>query len=442
MTVFVSHSSIDGEFALDLVQAIETDGHSCWIAPRNVTPGSNFAAEIMQGIESCGLFLLLHSASANASPHVLREVGRASNRGRPMLVLRADDTPMSEALEYFVGGLQWVSVRGLTAAQTALHVISALDPQSQTPTFSDKPPSPLDQQSEFLSQIGYDVVELVLEASDRGRGLPSPELVTRLAERNPKLYANLTTAALIVHIKDAETRGFCPGLQRVEGGYAVAEPHISFKTKAGAETKALLAAGAAEKIKSGMRIGFDGGSTTLAVFEELLTKIAEEQVGRLTIVTNSMSIVSRACEFTAAHGLNDANSPLAIFVIGGRLRAITAAVECTGRRFGQAASRARDLLREVGKLDMSFVGANGITLRDGLTIPTPNEVPVKRRLLELAREPFVVADGNKFGLKFDNRLAGWQNRIRLITTQPATPDGISELQRIQSSAAFQKIEIV
>ena len=48
--IFISHSTIDGKLANYLCESFESRGLSCWIAPRNITPGEEWATSITNAI--------------------------------------------------------------------------------------------------------------------------------------------------------------------------------------------------------------------------------------------------------------------------------------------------------------------------------------------------------------------------------------------------------
>ena len=48
--VFISYASQDGTFANAVVGALEGQGLKCWIAPRDVVPGSLYADGIVRAI--------------------------------------------------------------------------------------------------------------------------------------------------------------------------------------------------------------------------------------------------------------------------------------------------------------------------------------------------------------------------------------------------------
>jgi hypothetical protein len=118
--IFVSYASHDTTVANAIVETLERIGIRCWIAPRDVTPGSHYADGIMLAISRAKALVLILSASALASKHVGKEVERVSSKGRPIIVLRTDAAPLTPAFEYFLSESQWMDVRvGGVAAITA-----------------------------------------------------------------------------------------------------------------------------------------------------------------------------------------------------------------------------------------------------------------------------------------------------------------------------------
>jgi TolB-like protein/Tfp pilus assembly protein PilF len=106
--VFISHSSKDKAIADQICQRLESDGIKCWIAPRDLKPGSDWTEGIIQGINSCRLFVLVFSASANSSEHVRREVATAFSLGLAVIPFRTENINPSGSLGYFLGTVHWL----------------------------------------------------------------------------------------------------------------------------------------------------------------------------------------------------------------------------------------------------------------------------------------------------------------------------------------------
>ena len=72
----------------------------CWIAPRDITPGSEWGAAIIQGMDVSKIMVLIFSGHANESAQVRREVERAVSKGLIVLPFRVEKINPAGAMEY------------------------------------------------------------------------------------------------------------------------------------------------------------------------------------------------------------------------------------------------------------------------------------------------------------------------------------------------------
>jgi TolB-like protein/tetratricopeptide (TPR) repeat protein len=119
---FVSYANQDTAVAETVCANLERHGLRCWIAPRDVVPGALYADSIVRAINGTKLMVLVLSQHSVASPHVSKEIERASSKRRPIIALRIDTAPLTPALEYFLSESQWVdaTIGGLDAALAKL----------------------------------------------------------------------------------------------------------------------------------------------------------------------------------------------------------------------------------------------------------------------------------------------------------------------------------
>jgi len=119
---FVSYASQDAAVANAVVENLEQHGIKCWIAPRNVTPSSQYADQIVAAINDAKVLVLVFSEDALASPHVGRAIERAALKRRRIIGLRTDATPLTRSFEYLLSETQWIHVAalGMPAALTNL----------------------------------------------------------------------------------------------------------------------------------------------------------------------------------------------------------------------------------------------------------------------------------------------------------------------------------
>src|SRR5438067_872439 len=100
--VFLSYSSKDKPTADAVCAMLEMHGLRCWVAPRDILPGNDWAGSIVKAIKGARVMVLVFSANANASPQINREVERAVNKGIPVIPLRIENVVPTEALEFFI----------------------------------------------------------------------------------------------------------------------------------------------------------------------------------------------------------------------------------------------------------------------------------------------------------------------------------------------------
>jgi len=112
--VFISYASHDDAVAGRICAALEVAGFPCWIAPRDVRPGQPYAAAIVEAINACRMVVLVLTKSAIESPHVLREVERASSKKRSILSIRLDAANLPPELEYFLSANHWLDAHSGT----------------------------------------------------------------------------------------------------------------------------------------------------------------------------------------------------------------------------------------------------------------------------------------------------------------------------------------
>jgi hypothetical protein len=106
--IFISYSQPDRECAFELVARLEGEGVNCWIAPRDIAPSADWAAEIMDAISAARAMILVFSASSNQSPQVRREVERAVHKQLSILPFRIEDVLPSKSLEFFLSTQHWM----------------------------------------------------------------------------------------------------------------------------------------------------------------------------------------------------------------------------------------------------------------------------------------------------------------------------------------------
>jgi hypothetical protein len=107
-SAFISYATADKVKAEEICAYLEARGLRCWIAPRDVRAGREYANEIIDAIERAPVLVLVLSAAANESKFVRREVERAVTKGDPVIPVRIENVMPSTALELFVSATHWI----------------------------------------------------------------------------------------------------------------------------------------------------------------------------------------------------------------------------------------------------------------------------------------------------------------------------------------------
>jgi TIR domain len=151
--VFIGYSIKDQQIANAVCAALEAKKIRCWIAPRDVLPGKQWAGAILDAISDARVMVLIYSAHANASPQVIREVDRAVNRNIPIIPFRIDSGVMSREMEYYISTAHWLDAMTgpmeghiATLVETARKLVKGKDlpttrapqPAAPSPTVPEK----------------------------------------------------------------------------------------------------------------------------------------------------------------------------------------------------------------------------------------------------------------------------------------------------------------
>jgi hypothetical protein len=106
--IFISYSHSDKASADAACAILESEGLRCWIAPRDILPGSEWTESIMVGLGGAKALVLLFSSRADASAQVRREVERALHHAIPIVPVRLEKVAPGRAMEYLISTQHWL----------------------------------------------------------------------------------------------------------------------------------------------------------------------------------------------------------------------------------------------------------------------------------------------------------------------------------------------
>ena len=106
--VFISYATPDRSIAETVCGSLEKRQIRCWMAPRDILPGTDFTESIHKAINESRTMVLIFSAHAARSPHVLRETEAAVKRNLPIIPFRVEAVEPSGAMQYYLGASHWL----------------------------------------------------------------------------------------------------------------------------------------------------------------------------------------------------------------------------------------------------------------------------------------------------------------------------------------------
>ena len=106
--VFISYSKKDKAVADAICARLEQDGVRCWYAPRDIAPGADWAASIIEAIEKTKIMVLVFTDFANASRQVLREINNAVRCGVVIVPFRLTRSEPSKGMRYYLSTVHWL----------------------------------------------------------------------------------------------------------------------------------------------------------------------------------------------------------------------------------------------------------------------------------------------------------------------------------------------
>ena len=197
-------------------------------------------------------------------------------------------------------------------------------------------------------------------------------------------------------------------LRRVHGGAVPAralhlvEQDVDERDATRAPYKDAIAAAATELFPvGGGSVLLDAGTTTSRIAAAIPTD------RELVVVTNSIPVAGRLSTVTS----------VSLQVLGGRVRGLTQA--CVGEQALQTLEQLR--------VDIAFIGTNGITARHGLSTPDAEEAAIKRAMVKCANYVVVAADSSKMGREELHSFAALSSVDAIITDTEISPDTHAEL---------------
>ncbi|MBR2834293.1 MAG: TIR domain-containing protein [Coriobacteriales bacterium] len=205
------------------------------------------------------------------------------------------------------------------------------------------------------------------------------------------------------------------------------EEHSLWKSYLNHEKKLKIARRAAMRIKSGMTIYLDAGSTTAEITKIVCNRLTAKTLANVDIVTPSVPHASYIANCCTKLGFDDDTATMHVYVPGGQVRPSTQALIPFGIDDSLGVNT---MAKKLGGFDLAFIGANGLSLDGGITTHSNLEVQRKRDAFSCAAKRCIVCDSSKCGITLEEQIATWDEEMAIVCDDdPSNEDLQSILEK-------------
>ena len=163
----------------NVCRELEAVGISCWIAPRDVSPGANWTSEISAAIAASQIVVLILSSRSDSSRNVFQEIEKAQEDSKQIIPMLIEDFQPGAQLSYLIGNLHCLDAANIPVSdavsrlsQNISQTIQLSADVSQAERRSQQAKTPDSQKDSRISQVGsavsqhYDVFISYRRATD------------------------------------------------------------------------------------------------------------------------------------------------------------------------------------------------------------------------------------------------------------------------------------
>lgn len=127
--IFISYSIKDQKQAQSICKNLEDNSIECWMAPRNIRLGDDFAEQIGQAIRDCDALVFIASKNSDQSQAVHNEIKLAYDMKKMVVPFLIDDSPIndfSKSILYYIGNIQWIDAYSSDIKHASKHLVQEI----------------------------------------------------------------------------------------------------------------------------------------------------------------------------------------------------------------------------------------------------------------------------------------------------------------------------
>ena len=195
--VFISYSTKDTEIAFALLETFESYGLDCWIAPRNIPKGAQWAEEIDKAIQNARVFVVIVSSHSVESRQVPKEIALAVSSCESIFPFRIDDTGLQGTFRYYLSDYQFTDATS-DVKQKMIELAEIICSSLGKPIPEKKPVSEEEPEEKPVSEEPEK--KPAAEKAPEPVSNSSPQVTSQVNYKKPLMVGVIAAAAVIAVI--------------------------------------------------------------------------------------------------------------------------------------------------------------------------------------------------------------------------------------------------
>ena len=206
--VFISYSTKDTEIAFALLETFESYGLDCWIAPRNIPKGAQWAEEIDKAIQNARVFVVIVSSHSVESRQVPKEIALAVSSCESIFPFRIDDTGLQGTFRYYLSDYQFtdatsdVKQKMIELAEIICSSLGKPIPEKKPVSEKETEKKPVSEEEPEKKPASEEETEKKPAAEEKPEPVSnsSPQVTSQVNSKKPLMVGVIAAAAVIAVI--------------------------------------------------------------------------------------------------------------------------------------------------------------------------------------------------------------------------------------------------
>lgn len=130
--IFISYSTKDVAVAEQIVQYLESNEMTCWIAPRNIVSGRDYTDMINEAITDCRAVVVVVSKKSVQSQWVKKELTTATSMNKLVIPFKISQVELPGGWQFILNNVQWIDATNNTVSKFH-EIIAGIDHSFEVP---------------------------------------------------------------------------------------------------------------------------------------------------------------------------------------------------------------------------------------------------------------------------------------------------------------------